>query len=285
MSHFLVRTAALAVVLTLPTLATAAGQSPWLPIPGQFAIGISQTEQSATDAYIGSNRLPLSAITSGAASKFNQSTTQLRLSYGLGDAVSLDAQVGRARVRAGAADSDSGRADSTLGINWRVLDEFEQPAWPTVTLRAAAILKGSYRGDRLAALGNAADGYELALSLGKQITPSFALWAGLGVEDRNQGVPNNTVAEIHARLRLASTWSVGLGVSESRYGGNLDIGGPGFSPARFQQIKAERTLVKASLGWAPAGNQGVSLGLAKVTGGRNTTKDDSIVSLAYTFAF
>lgn len=285
MSHLLVRTAALAVVSALPSLATAAGQSPWLPIPGQFAIGISQTEQSASDAYIGSNRLPLSAITSGAASKFKQSTTQLRLSYGLGDAVSLDAQVGRARARAGAADSDSGRSDSTFGINWRVLDEFEKPAWPTVTLRAAAILKGSYRGDRLAALGNAADGYELTLTLGKQITPSFALWAGLGVEDRNQGVPNNTVAEINARLRLAPTWSVGLGVSESRYGGNLDIGGPGFSPARFQQIKAERTLVKANLGWALAGNQGLSLGLAKVTGGRNTTKDDAIVNLAYTFAF
>lgn len=285
MSHLLVRTAALAIVSTLPSLATAAGQSPWLPIPGQFAISISQTEQSATDAYIGSNRLPLSAITAGAASKFKQSTTELRLSYGLGDAVSLDAQVGRARTRAGAADSDSGRSDSNFGINWRVLDEFEKPAWPTVTLRAAAILKGSYRGDRLAALGNAADGYELALSVGKQITPSFALWAGLGVEDRNQGVPTNTVAEINARLRLAPAWSVGLGVSESRYGGNLDIGGPGFSPARFQQVKAERTLVKANLGWALAGNQGLSLGLAKVTGGRNTTKDDSIVSLAYTFAF
>lgn len=285
MSHLLVRTAALAVVSTLPSLATAAGQSPWLPIPGQFAIGISQTEQSATDAYIGSNRLPLSTITSGGASKFKQSSTQLRSSYGLGDAVSLDAEIGRARVRAGAADNDSGRSDSTLGINWRVLDEFENPAWPTLTLRAAAIIKGSYRGDRLAALGNAADGYELALTLGKQITPSFAVWAGLGVQDRNQGVPNETVAELNARWRFASAWSVGVGVSDSRYGGNLDIGGPGFSPARFQQVKAERTLVKANLGWALAGNQGLSIGLAKVTSGRNTVKDDSIVSLAYTFAF
>jgi hypothetical protein len=281
-----IRTLLATAILALPLSALAEGSSPWLPIPGQLSLTLNQTEQSGRNAYIGEAQLPLATITGGAASKFRRSTTSLRLGYGLADSVSLDAVIGYGQVKIGAADRDSGQSDSVLGVNWRVLDEFEQPSWPTLTLRGAAIFKGSYDGARLAAIGNDQNGFELAVLLGKQITPSLALWAEAGVQDRSGGVPNARFYEIGARYRFATKWSASLGYASKKYGGDLDIGGPGFSPARFQQVRAERELVKLGLGFALAGNQGLALNYAKVlSGGRNTVKDDSIVGLSYTYAF
>ena len=76
-----------------------------------------------------------------------------------------------------------------------------------------------------------------------------------------------------------------MGYSSSKFGGSLDIGGPGFSPARFQQVREERGVVKFGLGYAFAGNQGLALNVAKTTSGRNTVKDDQVVGLSYAFAF
>ena len=275
----------LSTLVALPMVAFAEGDSPWLPIPGQFSLGLNHTEQSGDNAYIGNKLLPLTAITGGAASKYKRATTTLRLDYGLSDALSFDATIGFAKVKVGAADNDSGMTDSTLGLRWRVLDEYEDPALPTLTLRGAAILKGNYDGARLASVGKDANGFEVAIVLGKQITPTFALSGEVGVQNRSDNVPNAIFYELAARYRFAPQWSASLGYSNKKFGGNLDIGGAGFSPARFQEVREERGVVKAGVGYAFASNQGVALNLAKTTSGRNTVKDDQAIGLSYTFAF
>ena len=275
----------LSTLVALPVVAFAEGDSPWLPIPGQFSLGLNHTEQSGDNAYIGNKLLPLTAITGGAASKYKRATTTLRLDYGLSDALSFDATIGFAKVKIGAADNDSGMTDSTLGLRWRVLDEYEDPALPTLTLRGAAILKGNYDGARLASVGKDANGFEVAIVLGKQITPTFALSGEVGVQNRSDNVPNAIFYELAARYRFAPQWSASLGYSNKKFGGNLDIGGAGFSPARFQEVREERGVVKAGVGYAFASNQGVALNLAKTTSGRNTVKDDQAIGLSYTFAF
>jgi hypothetical protein len=229
--------------------------------------------------------LPISAITGGGASKYERSATRLSVGYGLLDAVSLDATVGVGKVKVGAADNDSGRLDSVLGVNWRVLDEYELGAAPTVTLRAAAIFKGSYDGAKLAALGNAQNGVELALIVGKEVLPGLALWGEISVVDRSGAVPNATTAELGARYRFGGGFSASLGFAQEKYSGNLDIGGPGFSPARFQEVRAERSLTKLGLAYAFAGNQGLALSFASAGTGRNTVKDKQIIGLGYTIGF
>jgi hypothetical protein len=284
MKSTLITALALVASVTLPLAAHAEGGLPWLPIPGQLLLGLQHAEQSGDTAYIGAMELPLATITGGAASKFRRTTTTVRLGYGLNDALALEGSFGSARVKAGAADSDSGRADSTVGLAWRVLDEFEHATAPTVTVRALAILKGSYEGDRLAALGNAENGIEAALLIGKQFGP-VGLWAELGVQDRSGSVPNANFYEIGARTRLGAGFGASLSFASKKYGGDLDIGGPGFGPARFQEVRAERELIELGLSYAFAANQGLALNLAKVQEGRNTVKDDQIATLSYTFAF
>ncbi len=280
-----IRTLLAAATLALPVAALAEGDSPWLPIPGAFSFSLNHAEQSAENAYIGSTELPVSAITGGAASKYKRSTTSLRLDYGLSDSVSFDAAVGFGKVKVGAADSDSGRTDAVLGANWRVLDEFETPGLPTLTLRGAVILKGDYDGARLAALGNAQNGIELAVLLGKQITPAFALWGELGVQDRSGGVPNAIFFDLGARFRFAPQWSLSAGYGDKKYGGDLDIGGAGFTPARFQEVRAERGIARLGVGYAIAANHGVALNFARVLSGRNAVKDDQVIGLSYTAGF
>ena len=280
-THHLIATLALCA----PLAALAEGDSPWLPIPGQLSLSVNLTQQSGDSAYIGSVKVPVTAITGGGASKFRRSSSQLRLGYGISDGLSLDATVGYGRARVGAADNDSGLTDSVLGLNWRVLDEFEQPALPTLTLRGALIFKGNYDGGRLAALGNDQNGFELAAVLGKQLTPALALWAELGVQNRSGAVPNATFYELGTRYRWTPQWSASLAYASKKYSGNLDIGGPGFTPARFQDVRAERGLVKLGLGYALAANQGLALSLTRIASGRNTVNDNSIVGVSYTFGF
>lgn len=276
---------AIAVLPTFAQTVRAEGDSPWLPIPGQFALTLNLSEQSGKNAYIGGALTPISAITSGGASSYKRSTTALRADYGLSDSVALDASIGQARIRVGAADNDDGPTDSVFGLRWRVLDEFEDPSLPTLTLRAAAIVKGSYNGARLAAVGKGGSGFEAAVVLGKMIGRDVSVWGELGVQDRDHGVPSATFIDVGARWRFTRGWSASLGWSQRKFGGSLDIGGAGFSPARFQQVREERSVVKFGVAWAVAGNQTLALNAAKTTSGRNTVKDDRALGLAYTFAF
>jgi hypothetical protein len=271
--------------LLLPAMAFAEGDSPWLPIPGEFSLGVSHTEQSGDTAYIGNMKVSLSDITMGGASKFKQSTTRVRFGWGISDSLAVDATLGSGKVRVGAADNDKGMIDSVIGLSWRVLDEYESLGLPTVTVRGAAILKGDYDGARLAGLGNDENGIELSVLVGKEVASGFAVWGGLGLQNRSGAVPNARFIEAGARYRFAPGWSASVGYSDKKYGGDLDIAGPGFSPDRFQEVRAQRGVAKLGLGYSFASNQGVALNLAKVLSGRNTVKDDQIVSFAYTIGF
>lgn len=279
------RTLLVSTLAAVPLLALAESDSPWLPIPGQAALGLNHTEQRGKDAYIGDMRLPLSAITAGAASTYRRATTTLRLDYGLSDSLAIDAAIGYAKVDVGAADRDRSVTDAIVGLRWRVLDEYESPALPTLTLRAAVIAKGNYDGARLASVGKAANGVELTVVLGRQVLPALAVWAQAGVQHRADTVPNAVFYEVGARVRLVPKWSVNFGYASKKFGGDLDIGGTGFSPARFQEVREERGVVKAGVGFAFAANQGLALNLSKATRGRNTVKDDRVIGLSYTAAF
>jgi hypothetical protein len=276
---------AVALALSAASIAQAQSSSPWLPIPGSGSIGLSYVGQTGDSAYVGSTQLPISGITSGAAQKYKRQTYSLKLGYGLTDSIALDASLGRGKATVGNADQSSGRTDSTLGVSWRVLDEYQSRSLPTLTLRAAAIINGSYEGARLAAIGKDASGYELAAIVGRQFGNSFRVWGGLAFEDRGNGVPNATSFDLNGAYSITPSLSLSVGYTNKKFSGNLDIGGPGFSPAAFQRVKEERETGRLGVSYAIASSQSVSLNLGKVFSGRNTVKDDSILGLGYSVGF
>ncbi|WP_085315342.1 transporter [Derxia lacustris] len=277
---------ALALLLAVaPLAAFAEGDSPWLPIPGSAALTASHTEQSGNKGWIGDQKLSISDITGGAATRYRRSTSALRLDYGISDAFALDVAVAYAAVKSGNADNSYGLADSVIGVSWRALDELERPALPTLTLRLAGIVKGDYDAGRFAGIGNGASGVEVDAIVGKQFTSKWSGSAELGFQHRDSHIPNAAFIDIGTRYRFAPKWSASLGYSAKRYSGELDIGGPGFTLARFPEVREERQIAKIGVGYAFAGNQGVALSVGTVTGGRNTVQDQAIANLAYTFAF
>jgi hypothetical protein len=275
-----------ALSMTGSMMAAAQSNSPWLPIPGSGSVGLSYVSQSGDSAYVmGGMDVPIAGITGGAASKFKRDSLGLKVSYGLADMVSVDASFGHGKVKVGAADSSNGLTDTVIGVNVRVVDEYVNRSAPTVTLRLAGIINGNYDGARLAALGKDASGYEIGVLLGKEITPKFRLWGGLSYEDRNRGVPSATTFDINAGYAATQALSLSLGYTTKKYGGSLNIAGPGFSPAAFQRVNEKRDVVRLGASYAIAGNQSLALSYSTVTGGRNTVKDDRILGLGYTFGF
>ena len=270
--------------LTVPAHAFAEGTSPWLPIPGELSLTLNYSEQSGDDAYIGDQEIPLSAITGGGASEYERNTTILLASYGISDALAVDVVVGYGDVEIGDAESDSGITDSIIGLSWRVVDEYVATSWPTVTLHGAAIINGDYDGGRLAALGNDSSGFELSVLAGKQITDTVSLSAEIGHQNRSGDVPDAHFVHLGANFQIADKWGLNIGYAVKKYSGDLDIGGPGFSPSRFQEINAERELVKFGIGYAISANQGIALNFATILDGRNTVKDDKIIGISYTYS-
>jgi hypothetical protein len=288
-SHTTRALAALVLITSFSASFSAHAQSngsPWLPLPGGGGVTISGTNQSGDSAYVmGGMDVPISAITSGGASKYKRDNLGLKFNYGISDSLAVDVGLNHSQAKVGGADSSSGLGDSTIGVNYRVLDEYENRGVPTITLRAAAILGGNYDGARLAAIGKDASGYELAVLIGKQFTPQFSVWGSIGFEDRNRGIPNGTFFDLNLGYSPISNLALSLGYTTKKFGGNLDIAGPGFSPARFQQVNEERDTVRVGASYSFAGNQSVALQYGKLVRGRNTVKDDSILGLAYTFGF
>jgi hypothetical protein len=286
MNLFSASAGALAVGLAIiPAVSQAQSVSPWLPIPGSGTVSLGYVDQSADSAYIGDQKLPVSAITSGGASKYKRSTFGVNFNYGLSDSLSIDATVARGNVKVGAADNSSGLTDTIIGLNWRVLDEYETRKAPTITLRLTAIINGDYDGAKLAALGKDASGIGLSAIIGRQFTSTLRAWGGVGYENRNNGVPDAISVDANIGYRVIPALDLTAGYASKQYDGKLDIGGAGFTPAAFQQVKEQRQVAKLGASFAIASNQTIGLGFAKVVSGRNTVKDDRIVSVNYSIGF
>lgn len=265
-----------ATLLLLPTLARA--DNPWLPIPGATRATLSYVTQSADELYAGTAEAPL-------PDDLEQDSYALAIEHGLSDAWSLFANLGYASSDFPPAGSnDSGLSDTRLGVAWRLVDEYERAGWPTLTARAAAIIEGDYETGRIDAIGDVTSGYEVALNLGKNLHPKFSLWATLGYRDRGSPVPSDTFYDVNAGLGLGERLAVVAGYSVVRSDGDLDIGGPGFTPARFPEVEEERDLLKLSLAYALLPDLALSLNYAEVLDGRNTPISDAWgVSLGYEF--
>ena len=271
-------------LLSIASVGFAENTSPWLPIPGQLSLTLNVTDQTGDNAYIGDDEIKADTITGGAANSFDRTDTSVLLQYGVSDNLAVDALLGYGESEAGTADEDAGFTDAILGVSWRVVDEFlTVNKLPTVTLRGAVIFAGDYDGNRLAGLGKGENGFQASVVVGKQFTEKFSASAELGYEERGGDVPEATYYSLIGHYQPRSDIGLSLGYSSKEYDSDLDIGGPGFNPSRFQEVNEEREVATFNIGWAVAAKHGVALSYATLLDGRNTVADDDIVALTYTF--
>ena len=251
--------------MAFPMIAAADG-SPWLPVPGSTQIFAGFTHQSGDEFYLGTEKMPL-------GDTLEQDTYSIGAQHGLADALAIDVQLNYAKINFGSG-SESALGDSSIGINWRVLDEFDSTTKPTVTLRAAALIAGSYEVGKIDAIGDDASGLELSVLAGKYLTPGLTVSGELGYRYRSGEVPDDIWASANVGYSLASFVSVSAGYTATRSRGDLDIGGPGFSPPRFPEVQEDRDLIKVGAAFAVASSTSLNLNYGTVVSGRNTTKAD-----------
>ncbi|MBC7502313.1 MAG: transporter [Herminiimonas sp.] len=260
-----------AAFIALPVAAFADG-SPWLPVPGSGQVTLGWVNQAGDDFYVADQKMTL-------PSKIKQDTFSIGVQYGLTDEVALDASLNYARSRFAAPAGfpiphaeESSLGDSTFGIKWRIVDEFDGGNHPTVSLRAAAIIKGNYGVGKIDAIGDGASGVEVSALVGKYLTPALAISGEIGYRYRNHNVPADVFGAIGLNYGFNKFVSASIGYSVVRSRGDLDIGGPGFSPARFPEVREDRNLARVGLGFNLTPRASLDLNYGMVVAGRNTTK-------------
>jgi hypothetical protein len=247
---------------------------PYLPSPGKNSVSLSFSNQKTDQIKAG-------AMTAQLPTDIKQDNIKFNYAYGISDAFALDIELGYAKskfiVIPGLAPDGglSGVTDSRVGLRYRAFDDLaDDPI--TLTFGAAAIIKGSYKTGSLPAIGDGANGIELSVSLAKQLTSNFSVFATLGQRDRASPVPTETFYKIGANFNPSLTIGLFVTHEDVKSNGNLDIGGPGFSPSRFPEVKEEYGFTAAGINVQIIPNVLVGLQFGQKQAKRNTAESKII---------
>ncbi len=258
----------LALVLTPPVHAA----SPWLLAPGSGEVAANYLYQETDELFVGQDEMSLPA-------DLEQSSYILSLRYGLADSWAADFSAGYAESdfimdpMLSPSAKENGIIDTRVGLTWRLVDEVEHAAAPSVAVRLGAILEGDYDVGRLNAIGDGASGVELSGVLGKRFGAA-ALSAELGYRERDQEVPSDAWLELAAHYSITHRVGVRAAYLNNDSDGDLDIGGPGFTPARFPEVEEDYELWQLGVDIGLGDRFGVALTGGRKIDGRNTAKSD-----------
>lgn len=264
----------LIISLSIFEFVAAQPSSPWLLPERKANFSVSYVYQNYQDFWLGpnKNRLP---------DDITQNSVFFGLEYGVTDFVALDFATGYSKAsfdppREPTPDID-GLYDTQLGVRFRLLDEFDTPGAPTISVRAGAIIQGNYEASNVHSPGDGASGGEISLLVGKTwAEPGVALSGELGFRDRNENVP----ADFFCSLGLSKTF-LGRGSLSAAYRRNqglsgLDIGGPGFSPDKFPQVKEVNDNLEFGIGVTDEGGRYYGFLVGRTVDGRNTGQKTAI---------
>lgn len=272
-------TTSVIIGLALTCNAQAAGESAWLPSEGTGNISFSYGAQTADRFYVGDTEMPL-------PTDLELSTGSLGFSYGITDRLAFDARVGYASsdflTDPGLAPEGglSGFTDSRFGLRYKV----HEGDVATFTLNGAVLLEGNYDTGAITAIGDGGSGVELSGLLGLQSGNGFYATGELGYRTRSNDIPDEWFANVTGAYAFTDNFSGSLSYQIVRSDGGLDVGGPGFSPARFPELDEDYNLLVGGLSLNINEQWSVGAGYGRKLDGRNTAKSDFWnVSLDYSF--
>jgi hypothetical protein len=255
--------------------------SPYTPVAGGGEAEISWTRQSADSFNPGDARAPLPV-------DLNQTTIALDASYGITDKLAVDLRVGYGKSEftvdpmlapQGGLD---GLTDIMIGARYKVIDEVDGGPF-TATLGVAAIIDGGYRTGAITALGDGGSGGQVALAFGKQFGP-VSYSSSIGYRTRGNNVPDEIFGGGRLSLSFADRFSIFGGLSFTDSTSGIDIGGPGFSPARFPEVEEDYKLWNVGGSLSFTDNLSLNATYGQKFDGKNTARSNFIrVGLGLSF--
>jgi hypothetical protein len=267
------------ISLSLASTAYAAGESPWVPAAGSGDVGFSYGAQTADRFFAGDTESPL-------PDNLDLWTATINFSYGITDQLAFDANVGY-------ASSDflvnpvlspqgglSGITDSRFGLRYKAYEGDVA----TFTLNGALLVKGNYDTGAITAIGDGGSGIELSGILGLQSDSGFFATGELGYRNRNNDVPDEWYANVTGAYAFTNNFSGLLSYQIVRSNGDLNIGDPTFTPARFPEVDEDYDLLFGGVNLKVSDQWSLGAGYGRKLDGRNTAKSDFWnVSIDYSF--
>ncbi len=213
--------------------------------------------------------------------RYKQATALAAIDYTVLDGLSLDLTIGYVNGFGDPEPNNGGLYDTTLGVTVELLDEFEWDSAfvPTTTLRVGGIIAGTYDADGAVfpgIPGDKASGFEAELAAGKILPWDFGVTGALGIRARTKNVP----IDWHVRLSTFKSFgdwvTVSVAYDQWLSVSGLDIGGPGFTPDRFRELREDVGNIEVGLGGRLPWNLDWSVYYARTLMGRNTGIKDIV---------
>lgn len=255
--------------------------SPWTPVPGGGEIEISYTRQEADEFNPGDARAPLPG-------PLTQDNVSLSASYGISPRLAADIKIGYAKsnflVDPGLAPQGGldGLNDVVVGLRYKLLDQIDGAPF-TITLGVAGIIDGGYTTGALPAIGDGGSGGQIGIAFGSNLGP-FTFSSHTGYRVRSNNIPNEIFGASTVSISPVSGVSLYGGLSFVESTGGIDIGGPGFTPARFPEVEEDYKIWSLGASAALSDTMSVNLGYGKKFEGRNTARSEFFrVGLGYSF--
>lgn len=268
--------------LALLTAGAAHGQySPYVPANQQIVASPSFVYSTFTKYWEGDQKSNLGA-------RQNQYYAGVTLEYGMCENFAFDGTMGWVWSEfvdlppGASALEDNGLYDSTIGVRYRIVDEFKSESkWmPTMAVRLGGIIAGTYTAGSPFAPGDGASGVETSLLLGKQLCPHFGLAADLGWRYRVDDVPQDIFGSFGAYYNI--DWFTASAAYRGSYAlSGPNIGDPGFT---FPEVQEINHLFELSVGWMAKTGQSVQIFGAMNFAGQNTG-DKRIIGVSASFPF
>jgi hypothetical protein len=277
------------LALGLLTTGQVVAQTVWLPPQGELSVTPSYSYEPFDSAWIGADHQELPESLGGSLAQHSWS---FNIEYGVSDQIALDGKIGFSRVLvsnevAGIANDDSALSDSTVGVRWRLYDEFTSASSfiPSITLRAAAIIEGTYDENSVSSAGDGASGAEGDIYFGRAfVEQGFGIFGTFGGRVRGSGVPDELTYMAGAYQNLFEGFSLSINFARDEARSGLDIFGPGFTTDRFNEVKEINNRVGASISYTDSLGNYYSLSFAHTIGERNTP-EKSVLGFSFSVPF
>jgi hypothetical protein len=273
----------LALAFVLVSSVPAASWTAWALPRGEVSLQLSYVFETFDEFWMGRTKAQL-------PDDIDQHTVAVGVEYGLFEDVTADLTLGYTRTSFSPADDLDGLNDTTLGVRWRLVDEFQvdSPYVPTLSVRIGGIIAGTYDTVTTGAPnspGDGASGVEISLLFGKTFGDTgFGIFGDMGYRYRLENVPADFFASIGVYKTFFAGFIASFGYRRVQGLSGLDIGGPGFTPARFPETQEIFDNLEAGLGYTDTGGRQYGLFGAWTIDGKNTG-EKTIVGASLTLPF
>jgi hypothetical protein len=268
-------------------------QSAWVPPKTKFIITPIYVFENASDFYFGSNRQAILG-----SNTIEQHTFTLATEYGITDRWAADLALGYTSSTLknnNLGDLQDNRReigglnDTTVGLRYKLVDEFEtKSTWiPTLTLRTAAIIEGTYKANLFQSPGDGASGGQFGVLFGKSYDwlGGIGYYGGVSYRMRSENVPNDLLSNVGIYKTIYKGLALNVGYRDERtFGGGISVDELVASlpagPAQFQQLEDTRSSIEAGINYRDGQDRIYGFGIGKTISGANTFDRTSFSSYA-----